>query len=326
MPSTFVRRFVHGPITLFAITSIVFAPGAIAGSNRTSPTLDPQLMSAINAGNIKQVRALLDHENIEARDKYGATVLVRAVKAGKADIVDLLLARHADVNVRDLNGDTPTIDAAEAGNTALAEKLISHGANVRAADHSGETALLGAVRSNDVELVRKLLDRGARPNGTGWFGDRPLTYAAAHGSAEIVTDLIEHNTDVNLPDLNGQTPLSRAVMGQATYAPSAAMHRVLTENSSALVALDRRLTPAESADRDRRLQVIKSAEAQDRAAQVKVDGDRHLTVTKLLIEHGARVDGKDEDGRSLAQNARQLGRTEIAELLEKSDSQSVSHR
>jgi len=56
------------------------------------------------------------------------------------------------------------------------------------------------------------------------------------------------------------------------------------------------------------------------------DSRTYWAWSKLLIEHGARVDGKDEDGRSLAQNARQLGRTEIAELLEKSDSQSVSHR
>lgn len=88
--------------------------------------------------------------------------------------------------------------------------------------YAGDTFLHLAAAGYRVEIMRLLLDAGADPNAAGNMRrSTPLHYAAdgcvsgpvwdAKRQVEAIRCLLEHGADLHLPDLNGATPLHRAV-------------------------------------------------------------------------------------------------------------------
>jgi hypothetical protein len=71
----------------------------------------------------------------------GEPPLVSAVKAGKVDTVRALLTQRADANSAEVDGTTALHYAAHFDNLAAADLLIKAGANVRAANRYGATPL-----------------------------------------------------------------------------------------------------------------------------------------------------------------------------------------
>lgn len=70
-------------------------------------------------------------------DAAGDTILHRAVRAGRADLVGELVKRGAAVNARNRHADTPLHLAAEIEDEACVRALLENGADVRARDKDG---------------------------------------------------------------------------------------------------------------------------------------------------------------------------------------------
>ena len=97
--------------------------------------------------------------DVNAKDEYGNTALMKAAYWGHTAIVELLLAVPGiDVNAKDqFDGTTALIKAAMGkGNIAVVELLLAAGADVNAKDDEGQTALITAAERGNIAVVRAI--------------------------------------------------------------------------------------------------------------------------------------------------------------------------
>ena len=78
------------------------------------------------------------------------------VENGYVQITELLLDKGADVNARDQFNETPLMKAARSGNTACLEFLLNRGARVDDENDWGETGLMIAANDGHTEMVLPL--------------------------------------------------------------------------------------------------------------------------------------------------------------------------
>lgn len=145
--------------------------------------------------------------NVNARDKKGATPLIRLAESGPAaaDAQDrmtgfakALIAHGAKINAKDNNGRTALMAAAAAlgasgkpvSNPTLAKLLAAVGADVNLRDNAGNTALILAAQADGdpafaLSFVRTLLLHGALPTARNDHGDTAAALARKHGLTDI---------------------------------------------------------------------------------------------------------------------------------------------
>lgn len=120
-----------------------------------------------------------------------AQTLMRAVDAGDAACVKLLLAEGASANAAAEDGETALMRASAKGNLEIVEALLDAGGDVHAKSENGFTPLFMAVFFGHVEIARALLDRGSDPSAPTRASTTALKWARTWGSAEIVKLLDE---------------------------------------------------------------------------------------------------------------------------------------
>ena len=144
-----------------------------------APAWGQPLLVAANAGNLPEVRRLIDEgadinmesdvdgvsaEQLREAGLHGFTPLMVVALRGHTDIAYLLVAEGADLDIMSPFG-TALMIAAEAGHLEVARLLIDHNANVLAS-RRGRSALIGAARAGHLEIVDLLLEAGAYRPGT----------------------------------------------------------------------------------------------------------------------------------------------------------------
>lgn len=120
------------------------------GSCRAAQTMPA---SALSAG-----------ADVNARNSYGETALMKACQEGYGKCAHLLLAAGADVSVQDKEGYTPLIYAVFRNFGELARQFIEAGADVNAETQEGITALSMACRYGHADCARLLIESGANVN------------------------------------------------------------------------------------------------------------------------------------------------------------------
>ena len=236
-------------------------------------------------------------EALHEGDQYQAAALLFAVaRLGCEREARALLDRGAAVDAKDREGATALERAAQAGKLGVATLLIDRGADVNARAVNGSTPLFSAAEADRAAMTRLLLDRGADPNIPGRAGLRPLAAAAFNGSEESVALLLKRGADANALDDEGKSAMVYAA-GRA-YAPIVGL----------LIAAGVDVNRRYSHD----LTALMWAAGHDASAGVD-DVDATL---EMLIGHGARLDLKDDRGKTAADIARELGHEQAAKLLE----------
>jgi len=177
--------------------------------DQKSAPLSDDIFSAIKAGNIAQVKALVTQNKALLKvlqSEYGPTPLLVAAEEGQAEIVVFLLENGADVFYRDGWGFTALHYAQNKG---IAELLLKQGAKVNAQGRYGPTALHKAAENGRKDVAELLLAHGADVNAGASSGLTPLHLAKNKEIAEL---LISKGADVNArANENIDTPLHKAV-------------------------------------------------------------------------------------------------------------------
>ncbi len=122
-----------------------------------------ELCKSGDAGKVEE--ALMFVADVNAKDKYGYTALMRAASNGHTGVAELLLKHGADVNATNNTTDsTALMYAVASGHADVAELLIKHGADVNAKNHFGFTALgfATAPLSYHPEIAELLCEYGAK--------------------------------------------------------------------------------------------------------------------------------------------------------------------
>lgn len=250
----------------------------------------------------------------------GMTPLLYAARGGRTEIARLLIAAGAKVNLPDANKITPLLMAVTNNQPDTGDLLIRNGAEINSSDFWGRTPLWAAVEMRDVEysrsgehnvdrerllqLIRELLDKGANPNartaevpptrrflmGLGdlsWVDftkQTPFLRAALSGDVTVMKLLLEKGADPNIPTNSGTTAL------MAAAGVNWVTNQTFTEDTAAQIEAIR-LCLEKGAD-------INAANSMGLTPVFGAANRGADTVLEFLVEHGARLNVKDKEGRT----------------------------
>jgi len=255
----------------------------------------------------------------------GLTALVLAARENCLDCTKLLVEAHADVNQVTRYGWTPLLTAVQNRHYVLAAYLLDHGANPNIANNGGWTPLYIAVDNRNIEggdypvrqpdmdhldLIKLLLSHGANVNARvcgvesttekckgdstetrtiftmQWLyedGATPFLRAAQSGDVTLMKLLLDHGADPKIATANGDTALMVAAgigwVEGVTYEWSEA------DNLEAVkMCLELGIDP----------------NAVDSDGRTALHGAAHKgrnDAVSLLVEHGAKLDARDNGSR-----------------------------
>ena len=265
--------------------------------------MQPALVEAATAGDLQQVRALLEAgEAVDVRGNQGNTPLALAALHGHAEVVGLLLQHGAAPDARSETGHNPLVfagsfdqwpvvdllvaagatvgplEAAVLGDAATLERLLAAGSDVDTRNEQETTPLIEAAHCGRLAAATLLLDRGASIDAQTRFGWTPLMKAIFRGHGDVARLLLERGADVTLRHSIGGTALHCAVMSFKVAARPQHYTDILEE----LRAIDAEL----------------------------------LDLIRLLVHHGADVNARNDGGGTALQWATSMHDRETCALLQ----------
>jgi len=234
----------------------------------------------------------------QRRESLGFGPLHCSAAMGNAEMLhSILSANVCDIDEPDKDGNTPLIWAilyacTSASDTACWPRFSSPSFSSSAASPSsscGEASELG--RRSELELVEALIDNGANVNKANYAGETPLLLAVKLGCVEKVNLLLENGADPNIQDINGASCLHyAATLGLETIAAS------LLRNGAFLNQRDE----------------------WDECAlhwAVREGGEIAMRIVRMLANHGAELNVRNEDGETPLDLAIETGDHDVAQLL-----------
>lgn len=285
------------------------------------------LMVAAGRGAADVVDLLLARgADVDRATSDGWTALMEAAYRDQDRMVVRLLKAGARADAREARlGLTPLLVAAKGDRPASVTALLEAGADVDAVDRkNGLGALhhaLASRKQRSDQIAAELLVRGADAGLPAKDGFTPLMSAARSGSLAKATLVLSENVDVNARSRDGRTALGLAAANghvrlvrrllQAGARARAAPGEVgaLTEAIQAGSHDVVRLLLENDADPNR-----PGRKGRTPLALAAIDGDERLT--RLLLDKGAAVDGRDAGtGSTALMWAANTGRKRIVELL-----------
>jgi ankyrin repeat protein len=190
--------FIRHEIFLAILAGTVFILQPALGAARSSKTGPPLIVAAWD-GNYQEVERLLkDGADVNVRDRWDETALMRASEKDHADVVELLLKNGGDVNAGDRTGNTALLAATQQCRVESLKLLLRYGAEITATDNVGDSALTKIFFHDCPEAVEILLNHGIDVNfKNSNDGRTALLQAARRGHLGIVKVLLAHGADVN---------------------------------------------------------------------------------------------------------------------------------
>jgi ankyrin repeat protein len=147
-----------------------------ADPNKKVPLPFSPLILAVKAGKAEMVTILLEHgAKVDFKGYKGLTALMWASLLGRSDLVGLLIDHGAAIDARSDHKSTPLMFASQMGREDAVRVLLDHGANPRLRDADRDSALELAQRKKFASvaiLIEKSLHNDARIPATQFKVDR----------------------------------------------------------------------------------------------------------------------------------------------------------
>lgn len=196
------------------------------------------------------------------------------IEDSNTPLVKALIERGIDHTVRNSSGDTALHVAAKSSEVEIAIRLMNAGSDVDAKGTGGATPLHYAVQKSEKQMVQALLSWEAKPDAMDDNGKTPLELAKDTG-------MVRHELDRMAKDAEKRTPLHRATEDGDVY-----MVGLLLELG---VPVDEGTTTALMC-----------------AARMG-----HRDIGELLLDAGANLAARDNEGQTALQMATELDFTQL---------------
>ncbi|HEX5322878.1 MAG TPA: ankyrin repeat domain-containing protein [Capsulimonadaceae bacterium] len=193
---------------------------AMEGRWAAQQTLD-EIVAAVRARKSERAIALAESASLKAylRDDRAAYASLLAVMGGSGISELIAYVRETLVRQPDLleerywRGRTLLYSASASASEAFVEMLLGLGADPNAADECGHTPLYGAGNEQGTAgIVRLLANAGADVNAQDKIKRcTALHMAARRGNVPLAEALLNCGANIEVRDINGETPLRRAV-------------------------------------------------------------------------------------------------------------------
>jgi ankyrin repeat protein len=293
----FKRFFEDWPHASFAI------------SRSPSDILAYQLRWAIGANDFDRVKLLVENGVDVNRASRGKTPYAEAVSNGHQEIADYLVAKGAKRTAISLSAADEFSIACFRNNADRVRELVASDPSLL---DDAEGLLTGVAEAGCVNSVRLLVELGVDVNGKAG-SESPLQCAARAGQLETVKSLVELGADVHARDKCWNSPAA----GFANYKGQRAVVEYLLQFATIWEAVE-----FGGLDRVRTLvrENPECVNARDDEGCTPLHypyrGTQHgEEIIEFLIEHGADVHARDNQGRTPADQMLQNGRRDLAEAL-----------
>jgi len=242
-----------------------------------------EIHEAAELGDLEKVKACLekDPKQINATDAKGRTVLARAARSGKKELVEFLLEKGASEDI---------FAAAIVGQTDKVAAFLKQDPKlINARDSGGKTALHWAALYGQEKVMELLLAEKADVNSLDEDGFTPLHWAATFNQSNAAKVLLANKADTNLKvPKYGWTALRLTVIHGHMATAEALLNGGADPN-------------------------LKDAENIPLLHQAVIRGKKEMV--ELLLANKANVNAKDSDGETALDEAEEEGNKEIIEFL-----------
>ncbi|OMP87483.1 Ankyrin repeat domain-containing protein 50 [Diplodia seriata] len=261
-------------------------------------------------------------------DDKGYYPISRAVQCNHAQVIAPLVSAGADPRLFDSDGGTAAGRAARDGKQEVLEAILDSTGPENHYVNGGGSPLHLAVWTNHTSVVGMLLERTPRDvhHATEDSKGTPLHYAAQYGSEATIKLLLAlPHAPTKTLDYRGYTPLRVATEVRKDYGSIARLFVVRDPGTINMRCADGS-TPLSCAVRDEASEFARFLV--EKGADLELTGNArggrplHIaaslgktSMTRLLLDLGARVDAQDSRGYTPLLLAAQNGKKEVVELL-----------
>ncbi|KAK6730167.1 hypothetical protein RB195_006932 [Necator americanus] len=310
------------------------------------------LHSAAAAGFNEVVKMLIARgTNVDIRTRDNYTALHVAVQSGKASVVETLLGAGADIHVKggELGQTALHIAASLSGpeSRECAIMLLKSGGQPDVAQEDGETCLHLAARNGNREIMRLLLNENANLQLMSKTGETPLHVAAKSCNFEAAQMIVNHMAQSLSPDeirryVNQRTNDGFTAVHYAAEISSDQLHfpgedaklmnllidyggqvdlQSLNSNETAMHMAARSGNQAVLLAMVNKIgagtvQIVQNKQSKNGLSPLLEACSRgHTGVAQILLQHHARIDVFDDNGRTALHLAALNGHLQIVHLL-----------
>ena len=221
--------------------------------------------------------------------RTGCTYLIEAVLSGQTQSVTTLIKAGADIDAQGYDRASALAVASRSGYNDIVNILLNKGAQTETRDNDGRTPLWFAALNGQTDVVRMLVSAGANVNTQDNTGFSALSAASHKGHTDVVNVLLEYGAQIEARDNDGRTPLWLAALkGQ-------------TDVVRTLVSAGADVNTQRNDD---------GISALGFASQ-----KGHIDVVQILLHNRAKVETRDDYGRTPLWLAALMRRTDVVRAL-----------
>lgn len=197
--------------------------------------------------------------------------------------------------------DTPLVAAAYGCQVEIVLLLLRSGANINATSRTFGSPLSAAAARGRLDIVELLLESGANANTCVDGCKCPLEVAVVYGDPTIVERLLDGGADANVKTLRHGSLIEAAISGDLRASSSAPDHITNRRDDADVKHMAR--PPQNTTTNDMRIHqlLLERTRITDRKllldTLLREENDCYRSyLTKLLVQHGADLDHRWEDG------------------------------
>jgi ankyrin repeat protein len=268
---------------------------------------------------------LSEGADINATNTELNTPLHAAVQNGRDEVSKFLIKNGADLNKHNASGYTPLHSAALDNRRAIAEALISKGADIESLCDQRYTPLNLIARSTEsYEVAELLIQKGANINARDAAGRMPLNNAVLYSSNRIIDLLLDHKAEID-PEprflrLMLYSAAQRGHLRSFQFIVEKGGEGLFKDDSENTILMREAISGGclEIVKMLQRMNVPLDVSADIEGVTPLHDAARNpqaLAMIGFLIENGADVNARTNDGRSAYNIAEASGNKETMSLI-----------